>query len=672
MQDQWTPELRTRAAQTIRGLAIDATNAARSGHPGAPMGLADVAVVLFGEVLRFDPDDPTWPDRDRFVLSNGHASMLLYSALHLCGYELPIDELRRFRQLGSRTPGHPEVGVTPGVETTTGPLGQGFANAVGMALAARMAKARFDGEAFSPITHSVFAIAGDGCLMEGISYEAASLAGHLGLGELVVLFDDNGITIDGTTSLSTSEDIEARFRAMNWSTTTIDGHDPAQIRAALEAGRAENDRPTLVCTKTHIGFGSPNRQDTAKAHGEPLGDEEGRLTKEALGWAEEPFHVPDDVRAAFRAAGERGRALHEAWEEQLERWSDEHPERADLWDAHFSGSGPDLATLDRLAETLANATDATRSMSGMVLNALAEADPRLVGGSADLAGSNKSTIKDSSFVTHDSFAGRNLHFGIREHSMAAICNGLALSGGFLPFGATFLVFSDYMRPSIRLAALMGVRTLFLFTHDSIGLGEDGPTHQPVEHLWSLRLIPGLSVWRPADGIETAMAWGYAAHRGPEVPHALVFTRQKLPPLERPEGFTREDVWRGAYLLRDVEEPVATVLATGSEVSIAVEAADLLAERGKPVRIVSVPCLERFREQDPGYIQAVLRPELPRITLEAGRTAPWAELTGPAGLRLGIDRFGESAPYADLYRHFGLDAESVALRVEQYLDHGAHS
>ena len=660
----WTPELRRRAADTLRALAIDATNAARSGHPGAPMGLADIAVVLFGEVLRFDPAASAWQNLDWFVLSNGHASMLLYGALHLSGYELPLDELRRFRQLGSRTAGHPEYGLCPGVETTTGPLGQGFANAVGMALGTRMAAQRFNGRGFDPVDHTVYGIVGDGCLMEGISYEAASLAGHLGLGELVFIFDDNGITIDGSTELSTSEDIQARFVAAGWHTLKIDGHDPDQIREALAAGKAERSKPTLILAKTHIGFGSPNRQDTAKAHGEPLGDDEAQLTKTELGWDEAPFAVPDEVRAAFAAAADRGAKAHAEWREGLAKWRAQHPDLAEAWDAHFEPSAPSPEEIDAIAGELAGKKDATRGLSGAALDALAKLDPRIVGGSADLSGSNKAVVKGSPPVSRTDFSGRNIHFGIREHAMAALGNGLALYGGWVPFVATFLVFSDYMRPAVRLAALMKIRNLFVYTHDSIGLGEDGPTHQPIEQLSALRLIPGLSVWRPADGLETVMAWSYAAHHGPDRPHALVFTRQKVPPLERPASFSRQDVWKGGYVLREAEGARATLIATGSEVSIAVEAADRLASEGTPVRVVSMPCVEQFLEQGDGYRSAVLG-TAPRISIEAGRTPLWAAITGLDGLNIGVDRFGESAPYEDLYRHFELDGEGVARRISTF-------
>jgi transketolase len=661
----WSPDLHERAANTIRALAIDATNAARSGHPGAPMGLADLATILWGEVMRFDPEDPEWLARDRFVLSNGHASMLLYAALHLTGHRVSLEDLKRFRQLHSPTAGHPEFGQCPGVETTTGPLGQGFANAVGMALGCRLHQARMrdaDGPLIDP---RVFVIAGDGCLMEGVTYEAASLAGHLQLGALNVFFDDNGITIDGRVDLSFSEDVAARFQACRWQVLRADGHDPDSIRHAIAS--LDPERPTLIQTRTHIGYGSPNRQDTAKAHGEPMGDEEGAAAKEALGWDHPPFHVPEDVREAFRAAGRRGTEAHRAWSEQLARRLEANPALAERYRAHHRA--PDGWTDAELASMVAQVgsnKDATRGLSGRALNAIASVDPRLVGGSADLTGSNKSSIADSSIVRGGEFEGRNIHFGIREHAMGAVVNGLSLFGGFVPFGATFLVFSDYMRPPIRLSALMQNRSLTVFTHDSIGLGEDGPTHQPVEHLWSLRLTPGLSVWRPADGLECAMAWAYATREGPNAPHAMVFTRQKVAPIARPEGFDPRTVWQGGYVVRPGTE--AVLVATGSEVELALGAAEALEADGISLRVVSMPCLERFFAQ-PESVQNEVLGGLPIATVEAGRTDPWAILTGPTGLRLGVDRFGESAPYQDLYTHFGLTVEAIGKEVKAWLQRG---
>jgi transketolase len=654
------PDAHQLVAHALRALAIDAVEAAASGHPGAPMGLADVAAVLFTEVLRHDPGAPGWADRDRFVLSNGHASMLLYACLHLAGYELSMDEIRRFRQLGSKTPGHPEVGITPGVETTTGPLGQGFANAVGMALGRRMAAARFpEAEGFCPVSHRVYGIVGDGCLMEGLSSEAASLAGHLGLGELIFIYDDNGISIDGDVSLAFSEDVEMRFTSMGWHTVRIDGHDPGHIREALATAQAETERPSLILARTLIGYGSPNRAGTGKVHGEALGEEERRLTKAQLGWPHPSFEIPADVYAAFRPLAEAGRAARVDWEAKLRRWRSD-PARDAVWRAHHEA--PKRLDLDAIIEAAPPKKDATRGLSGRAMNAVAKQTPRLVGGSADLTGSNKTKLEGGGVIGQGAFEGRNLHFGVREHAMAAVVNGLALYGGYIPFGATFLTFSDYMRNALRLAALMKVRALQVFTHDSIGLGEDGPTHQPVEHLWSLRLIPGLSVWRPADAVETAAAWAYAAGEGPEAPHALVFSRQKTPPFERPEGFTPQEVWRGAYPVRAPSDARVALVATGTEVAIALDAADGLAARGVPARVVSMPCVERFLELDEAARAEVLPPGLPRVSVEAGATLPWRAVLGPDTLTLGVDAFGESAPAADVYAHFGLTPEAIADRV----------
>ncbi|MGF1509401.1 MAG: transketolase [Myxococcota bacterium] len=653
----WSPALRRAAADTIRTLAIDATNQARSGHPGAPMGLADLAVVLFGEVLRFDPQDPAWPNRDRFVLSNGHASMLQYAALHLTGYTVTLEDLQRFRQLGSKTAGHPERGVCPGIETTTGPLGQGFANAVGMALAAQMARARLPEPDL--LDHQVFVVLGDGCMMEGITQEAASLAGHLGLGGLVAIYDDNGVTIDGRTDIAFSEDVATRFRALGWRVETVDGHDQAALGDALRATREVTDRPTLLVAKTHIGYGSPNRQDTSKAHGEPLGEDEAKATKKKLGWNHEAFFVPSEVREAFLASARDGAQRRTEWRARLDSALENDAFRA-AWNGVFEP--PSVPGYADLVAKFSDKVDATRSLSGAVLNALADGMPQLVGGSADLAGSNKSAIKSSSFAGPKSFGARNVHFGIREHAMGGICNGIATYGCFRPYGATFLAFSDYMRPALRLAALMKLRTITVFTHDSIGLGEDGPTHQPVEHLWALRVIPGLEVWRPANGVETLMAWIYATTQGEDRPHALVFTRQKLPSVPAPPE--PEAVWKGGYVLQDADgEPEAVLVATGSEVPIALEASRRVSRR---LRVVSMPCLERFLAQPKAYQDEVIPNHIPVATLEAGRTDPWAVIAGRAGLRMGLDQFGESAPYDALYAHFKLDPGSVAARLSAWL------
>ena len=661
---QLDANLRQLCANTIRALSIDAVDAANSGHPGAPMGLADIATVLWTEVLRFDPSAPTWANRDRFVLSNGHGSMLLYSVLHLAGYDVSMDDLRRFRQIGSKTPGHPEYGMTPGVETTTGPLGQGFANAVGLALGERMAKARFNGRGgFDPIDHKVYGILGDGCVMEGVTSEAASLAGHWGLGELIFLYDDNGISIDGSTDLALSEDVEKRYHAYGWHTLRVDGHDQVAVKQAIEESQSVTDRPSLIIAKTHIGYGSPNRVDTAGVHGSPLGAEENKLTKEKLGWTHPPFTVPDEVRAVFKAAIDRGKAAHAEWQAQLTKWKAEHADAAELWSATWDRDNVDLS--EAALAALADAKGATRGMSGTAINALAERMPALVGGSADLTGSNKTDIKGAGRV-HEQMAGRYVHFGVREHAMGSIVNGLALYGPFVPYGATFLVFADYMRPPLRLSALMKIRALQVFTHDSIGLGEDGPTHQAVEHLWTLRLIPGMCVWRPADGVETAMAWAYAAGQGEPMPHSLVFTRQSVAKLDRPSGFTAKDVWKGGYAVKDADSPKVVLVATGSEVGLAVEVAEKLESDGVASRVVSMPCLERFMAQDAEYRRALLPSDALKVSVEAGRTGPWTMLTGTDGLNFGVDTFGESGPYEQVYEHFGLTADAITAKIRAAL------
>lgn len=658
------PKTGTLAANAIRALAIDAVNRASSGHPGAPMGLADIATVLWAETLRYDPEDPDWPDRDRFVLSNGHACMLQYAALHLSGYDLSIDDLKAFRQLHSRTPGHPEYRLTPGVEVTTGPLGQGFANAVGMAIGRRLLGARFpEADGFQPFSHRIYGILGDGCVMEGISSEAASLAGHLGLGELIFFFDDNGISIDGDVGLAMSEDVEMRFSAQGWHTQRIDGHDPSQIRSALAAAQRDTERPSLILAKTRIGYGSPNKEGTGAVHGEALGEEEGRLAKERLGWNHPPFEIPREVYAAFGRQADAGRQAHRTWAEQLAAYLRD-PNREQAWRAQFEG--PVRLDIEKVLAAVPKKKEATRKLSHAALNAIAAQTPRLIGGSADLTGSNKSKMDEHGVIQKGQFTGRNLHFGVREHAMAAAVNGLARYGGFVPYGATFLTFSDYMRNSVRLSALMKVRAIEVYTHDSIGLGEDGPTHQPIEHLWSLRMIPFLSVWRPADGVETAMAWAYAVSEGEDQPHALVFSRQSSETFERPSSFTPRDVWKGAYIVRKPDGEQAVIVATGTEVALAVAAADLLAERGRPIRVISMPCVERYLAQDEPTKADLFPPELPRIALEAGQTLGWYTIIGPKGLAIGVETFGESAPAPDVYRHFGLTPDGIADRIEAYL------
>jgi transketolase len=663
--------LATLAANTIRFLAVDAVEKARSGHPGMPMGMADAAYVLWSRFLRHDPGDPAWPGRDRFVLSAGHGSMLLYSLLHLSGYELPMDELKRFRQLGSRTPGHPEYGHTPGVETTTGPLGQGLANAVGMALASRMEDARFaapgaDGRgAFSPGAHRVFAIAGDGCLMEGISHEASSLAGYLALGNLVVMYDDNRITIDGSTSITFTDDTAKRFEAYGWQVLRADALDHGAVATALEQAIAETSRPSLIICRSHIGYGAPHKQDTAHAHGEPLGPEETLAAKRALGWPESPaFLVPEEVSAHFSELRARWQRERSEWDAALARWRTADPARAERW-AVFRERRIPGGLVERLCEGAPATAAATRVHGQAVIQKAAALLPGMVGGSADLEASTRTKIADSGYVSAKDFSGRNLHFGVREHAMTAICSGLALSGGWLPFSASFLTFTDYARPSIRLAALMKLRVIFAYTHDSIFLGEDGPTHQAVEHLSALRLIPNLLVIRPADGLETAAAWGLALERS-EGPTLLALSRQAVPALARPASFSAAELRRGASLLRDSDARDAiTLIATGSEVGVAVDAAERLATVGLAARVVSMPAPQLFAEQDEAWRRHLLPPGGRRVSIEAGVTEYWRAIVGERGLTIGVDRYGESAPAEVLAGHFGLTGEAVAKRVRDW-------
>ncbi len=652
-------------ANAIRALAIDAVEAARSGHPGMPMGFADVATVLWTKFLRFDPQHPDWPDRDRFVLSAGHGSMLLYALLYLTGYERPtIADIRRFRQLGSPCAGHPEYGLLPGVETTTGPLGQGLATAVGMAIAERMEAARTP----EICDHRTWVVASDGDLMEGLSHEAAALAGHLKLNRLIVLFDDNGISIDGSTGLATSEDVSARFAAYGWRTMVVDGHDPLAIAAALEEAVAA-DRPVLVACRTTIGYGAPHKAGTAASHGAPLGPEEAAAAKERLGWTAPPFVIPDPVLAAWRAAGARGAPLYEDWKRRLDALPEER--RADFLRrqerALPAGWRRALATLkERLAAERPKL--ATRKASGLALAALGEVVPELVGGSADLTGSNNTLAPGMATIASDDFKGRYIHYGVREHAMAAAMNGMTLHRGFRPYGGTFLVFSDYCRPAIRLSALMGQPVVYVMTHDSIGLGEDGPTHQPIEHLASLRAMPNLWVMRPADAIETAECWEMALARS-DGPCLLALSRQGTPAL-RTDGGSENRAARGAYVLEDATaDPRVLLIATGTEVAIAAEVRRLLEEEGVPARLVSMPCDRLFLAQDETYRRQVLMTETPkllRVAIEAASPFGWERFVGADGLVIGLDRFGESAPAKDLYAHFGFTAEDILARIRQRL------
>ncbi len=639
---------------TIRTLAMDAVQKANSGHPGTPMGLAPLAYVLWRKYLRYNPRNPAWPNRDRFVLSAGHASMLLYSLLYLTGYDLTLDDIKQFRQWDSKTPGHPERGRTPGVEVTTGPLGQGISNAVGFAIAEHMLAERFNRPDGEIVDHYTYVIASDGDMMEGVSSEVCSLAGGMRLGKLIVFYDDNHITIEGSTDLAFLESVGDRFRAYGWHVLELpDGNDLEAIDSVIAEARAERERPVLVVVRTHIAYGSPNKQDTAAAHGAPLGEEEVRLTKKNLGWPyEEPFTVPDEVLAVFREAVEKGLVAEEAWRRLFDEYNVTHPEEAAEFQRVLSRRLPD-GWEKALPSFNEGEKMATRSASGAVLNALAPLMPELVGGSADLAPSTDTYLKGYADVMSGSFSGRNFHFGVREHAMAAVLNGMAAHSGFRVYGGTFLIFSDYMRPAIRLAALQSLPVVFVYSHDSIGLGEDGPTHQPIEHLASLRAIPNLLLLRPADANETVSAWRLALERD-DGPTALILTRQKLPVL-RPGGA----VERGAYVMEDGSGVV--LIGTGSEVWLCLAARRLLAEEGISARVVSMPSWKLFREQPSAYRDAVLPPGVPRLAVEAAATFGWREWADDV---IGIDHFGESAPGEVLFEKFGFTPENVAARAKK--------
>jgi transketolase len=650
----------------LRALAMDAIEAAKSGHPGAPLGMAEIAAVLWRKVMRHDPADPAWPDRDRFVLSNGHASMLLYSVLHLTGYDLPMEELKRFRQLHSKTPGHPEYGRTPGVETTTGPLGQGFANAVGMALAERTLAAQFNRPGHEIVNHRTFVFMGDGCMMEGISHEAASLAGRLGLGKLIAYWDDNGISIDGKLHEWFADDTPARFRAYGWHVVAdVDGHDMEAVAAATALALAATNRPSLICCRTTIGRGAPTMQGHHDTHGAPLGAEEVARARAVLDWPHEAFHVPEEVYAEWDGRA-RGKALSADWRRRFIAYSTAYPELAAEFTRRLAGDLPkdfEAAIATALENGVAAGPVATRKASQIALSAFAAAMPEMIGGSADLAHSNMTVHAGSRPVTRDS-AGNQVFFGVRELGMAAIANGLALHGGFAPFVGTFLMFSDYARAGIRMSALMGLRVIYVFTHDSIYVGEDGPTHQPIEQVESLRLIPNLAVWRPADAVETAHAWRAALERR-DGPTALILTRQALPAIAW-DGESETLMAAGARVLSDPPGAKATLIATGSEVTVATDAAARLAAEGRHVRVVSMPCAGRFKALPPD-VQAALAPaDLPVGVIEAGVTSGWRSLAGPNGFVIGIDQFGESAPAAKLQTYFGLTPEQVADVVRNKL------
>ena len=668
MPKPFSPELSQLAVNTIKMLAVDAVEKARSGHPGMPMGAAHYAFTLWARYLRFNPQDPDWPNRDRFVLSAGHGSMLLYALLHLSGYDLSLDDLMGFRQFGSKTPGHPEYGLAPGVETTTGPLGQGFANGVGMAIAAKMAAERYNTPDHVILDHFIYGIASDGDLMEGVASEAASLAGHLGLGNIIYFYDDNRISIEGSTDLTFTEDRGKRFEAYNWQVIYIDGHDCEAAARAIEEAQADPTRPALIVAHTHIAMGSPNKVDTAASHGAPLGSEEVARTKESLGWPQEPtFYVPSEVRQLFAERVAELKDEYKAWQAEFTAWSGARPDLATAYLAAVDKLLPDDLE-DQLMASLPEEANATRRLSGAVMQKIAELAPYFVGGSADLSPSTSTIMRGYSDVGRGSFSGRNFHFGVREHAMGAIVNGMALYGGFIPFGATFLVFADYMRPPIRLANLMGIQVIYVFTHDSIFVGEDGPTHEPVEQIASLRLIPGMTVIRPADGPEVAAAWAYALrHR--DGPTALVLTRQGVPAIDRDAPFSFVAFNQGAYTVTETpgREPQVVVIGTGSELQLAVAAKRALEEGGHAVRVVSMPSREVFMRQAESVRDAIVPPSSKKVVIEAGVRFGWGDVVGTDALFVTQEQYGHSAPYKVLMQELGYTEEQVAARVMRWIE-----
>jgi transketolase len=652
------------AIDTIKTLSIDAVQKANSGHPGTPMGLADITSEIYLRYLKYDPKDPNWIGRDRFVLSCGHASMLAYSVLHLAGYDLPMSELQAFRQWDSRTPGHPEWHHTVGIETTTGPLGQGICNAIGLALGAKMMEARF-GEPFAG--QNVFCICSDGDVMEGVSGEASSIAGHLGISNLVVFYDDNKITIEGETELAFSEDVGMRYEAYGWYVQRIDGHNHKEIRRAIDHALAQHDRPSFIVARTHIANGSPHAHDTAEAHGAPLGDKEIAATKTNIGWdPAKSFFVPDDVYGLFKERAADNAKAKSDWETRYAAWRKANGDLAKQLDTMLEKKTPD-DLYQQLLKAVPEKEDATRNTSNAIQQVAAKLCPSLVGGSADLAPSTKTLIKGADSVSRGHYAGRNFHFGIREHGMAAVVNGLALYGGLIPYGATFFIFSDYMRPAVRLSALMGIRAIWIWTHDSVFLGEDGPTHQPIEHYWAMRLIPNFELQRPCDSIEVAAAWTAALTRK-DGPTGMCLTRQKLPNWKRDAGFDMNDILKGAYVLREASggKPEMIIMATGSEVHLAMGARDVLEKAGKKVRVVSAPCMERFGKQDAAYRNAVLPDGVRKVSIESGRTPPWLSVIGEHGLAIGIDHYGASAPAEIIAEKFGLTVDSVVRRIQAWV------
>ena len=657
-------------ANAIRALSMDAVQAANSGHPGMPMGMADIAEVLWNDYLRHSPGNPRWFDRDRFVLSNGHGSMLLYSLLHLTGYDLSIDEIKNFRQLGSRTAGHPERDPDISIETTTGPLGQGISNAVGMAIAEKMLAATFNRPDFDIVNHRTYVFLGDGCLMEGISHEACSLAGTLKLGKLICLYDDNGISIDGEVDAWFTDDTPKRFAAYGWRVIAdVDGHDSGAVAKALDQALANEDCPTLICCKTVIGYGAPNKQGTADTHGAPLGAEEVEASRKELGWNSPPFEIPDEIKAAWDAT-DRGAQQEAQWSDMFSAYEEAHPDLAKEFLRRMQGELPAnwagfAADVIREIDS-AGADMATRKASLVALNAFAPALPEMAGGSADLTGSNLTKHANSVPITGDDASGNYIYFGVREFGMSAICNGMALHSGVIPYEGTFLVFSDYARNALRMAALMRIRNIFVYTHDSIGLGEDGPTHQPVEHVASLRIMPNMRVWRPCDSVETAVAWKDAIERM-DGPTSLVLTRQGLPHQSR-TAEQIERIGRGGYVLKDTDgTPDVILIATGSEVALAMSAADALSDDDVAVRVVSMPCTDIFDSQPVDYRQQVLLPEITaRVVVEAGVTETWWRYAGDHGQVIGINRFGESAPAPELFKHFGFSTENVVRVAKEVI------
>ncbi|MBI6851841.1 transketolase [Pseudomonas lijiangensis] len=661
---------RRERANAIRALSMDAVQKANSGHPGAPMGMADIAEVLWRDYLKHNPANPAFADRDRFILSNGHGSMLIYSLLHLTGYDLSIDDLKNFRQLHSRTPGHPEYGYTPGVETTTGPLGQGFANAVGFAVAEKTLAAQFNRPGHNIVDHNTYVFMGDGCMMEGISHEVASLAGTLGLGKLIAFYDDNGISIDGEVEGWFTDDTPKRFESYGWQVIrNVDGHDADEIKTAIDTAR-KSEQPTLICCKTTIGFGSPNKQGKEESHGAPLGADEIALTRAALKWNHGPFEIPADIYAQWDAK-EKGLAAEAEWDQRFAAYSAAFPELANEFIRRMSGELPaDFAAKSAAYVAEVNAkgeTIASRKASQNALGAFGPLLPEFLGGSADLAGSNLTIWKGCKSITGEDANGNYLHYGVREFGQAAMMNGIALHGGFVPYGATFLIFMEYARNAVRMAALMKKRVIHVFTHDSIGLGEDGPTHQPVEQLTSLRTTPNLDTWRPADAVESAVAWKYAIERN-DGPSALIFSRQNLPHQARDET-QLADIARGGYVLRDCAgEPELILIATGSEIGLAVQAYDALTAQGRKVRVVSMPCTSVFEAQDPGYKQAVLPLQVSaRIAIEAAHADYWYKYVGLEGRVIGMTTFGESAPAPALFEEFGFTLENILSTAEELLE-----